>query len=102
MEIHLTFRHTTPSEAIKMHVEEKIGKLSKYLIKPHAVHVILTVERSRHVAEITCSENHELYTAKEKTNNMYLSIDGAIAKLQHQLVKSKEKIKNHKKKKLLQ
>jgi DNA polymerase-1 len=37
----------------------------------------------------------------EKTNNMYLSIDRTIHKLEHQLKKYKERLKEHKKKRLV-
>lgn len=97
----MTFRHTAPTEALKSHVEEKLGRLTKYFVKPEAFHVILTVERARHIVEITFSENGNLYTAREKTNNMYLSIDRTIHKLEHQLKKYKEKLKEHKKKRLI-
>jgi putative sigma-54 modulation protein len=95
MEISLTFRHSDPSPALRQHIEEKIGKLSKYFIKAIQAHVILTVERSRHVAEITLSENHRRLCAKETGHDMYHSIDVALHKLETQLKKVKEKTKSH-------
>jgi len=98
MELHLTFRHMESSQAIKDHIDEKIKKLSKYLIKPNTVHFILAVEKFRHIAEATLSEDGGMLYAKENSDNMYVSIDKVLTKLEHQLKKHKEKVKKHKKK----
>lgn len=96
MDYEVTFRHTQPTEAIKNHVEERLAKLNHFLIKPNNCHVTLSVEKSRHCAEITLSEEGGLYTAREDGHDMYASIDGAIERLLHQLKKHKEKLKDHK------
>ncbi|RME53442.1 MAG: ribosomal subunit interface protein, partial [Deltaproteobacteria bacterium] len=41
MNISVTFRHMEPSEALKAYVEEKLGKLKKYVIPPVEVNVVL-------------------------------------------------------------
>ena len=101
MEVNVTFRHTEASEVLKNHIHEKIKKLSKYFIKPVIAHVTLNVEGSRHTAEISLSENHGLFNAKNVSHDMYFSADRALEKLERQLKKYKEKIKNHHKKKPL-
>lgn len=98
MEVNVTFRHAEPSEVLKNHIHEKITKLSKYFIKPTIAHIILNVEGSRHIAEITFSESHNLFNAKGASHDMYQSLDAAIAKIERQLKKYKEKIKGHHKK----
>ncbi|MBI2083944.1 MAG: ribosome-associated translation inhibitor RaiA [Deltaproteobacteria bacterium] len=95
METTVTFRHSDPSPAIKQHIDEKIKKLSKYFMKAIQAHVILTVEKSRHVAEITLSENNHTLYAKEGSHDMYRSLDIVLHKLERQLRKLKEKIKSH-------
>lgn len=98
MEINVTFRHAESSNALTDHIQEKISRLSKYFIKPTMAHVTLNVEGSRHIAEITLSENHNIFNASERTHDMYLSVDRALRKIERQLKKYKEKIKNHHKK----
>lgn len=99
MEVNVTFRHSESSEALRRHVMEVINhKLSKYFIKPIMTHVTLNVEGSRHIAEISLSENHGLFTARQGSHDMYLSVDRALAKIERQLKKYKEKIKGHHKK----
>ena len=63
MEVNFTFRHAESSKVLADHIREKIGKLSKYFIKPTIAHVILNVEGPRHVAEISLSENHNIFNA---------------------------------------
>ena len=98
MEINVTFRHADSSRLLKDHIEDKISRLSKYLIKPTNAHVTLNVEGTRHTAEISLSESHSLFNAKALSHNMYLSIDRALAKIERQLKKYKEKVKGHHKK----
>lgn len=98
MEVNLTFRHAETSEVLKRHIQDKINKLAKYFIKPTMAHVTLNVEGSRHIAEISLSENHSLFTAREGSHDMYFSVDRAIHKIERQLKKYKEKIKGHHKK----
>src|SRR5262245_47684742 len=98
MEINVTFRHSDASRVLRAHIEKKILLLSKYFIKPTNAHVTLNVEGTRHVAEISFSENHSLFNAKVLSHDMYLSVDRALAKIERQLKKYKEKIKGHHKK----
>lgn len=95
MDINVTFRHAESSRVLKDHIEDKIQRLGKYLIKPTNAHVTLNVEGTRHVAEITLSENHSLFNARVLSHDMYLSVDRALAKIERQLKKYKEKIKGH-------
>ena len=100
MEINVTFRHSEPSQVLKSHIEDKIGKLSKYFIKPVMAHITLNVEKSLHIAEVSIAEYGNVFNAKEGSDNMYLSIDRALKKVEGQLKKYKEKIKNHHKQKI--
>ncbi len=98
MEINVTFRHAETSPVLQNHIEEKVRKLSKYFIKPVITHVTLNVEGSRHVAEVSMTENHNVFNAREMSHDMYLSVDRALEKLERQLKKHKERVKEHHKK----
>lgn len=98
MEINVTFRHTESSKVLRNHIEDKIQRLSKYFIKPTNAHITLNVEGTRHMAEISFSENRSLFNAKVLSHDMYLSVDRALAKIETQLKKHKEKVKGHHKK----
>lgn len=96
MELHVTFRHMDPSETIKRHVQSRLNRLKKYLLKPETAHVILEVEKFRRIAEITLTDNGDRIAALDESGDMYESIDGAVAKLERQLKKHKDKIQSHK------
>ena len=53
MQVAVTFRHMRAHEGIKVYVKEKVEKLRKYIENPREVHVVLAVEKFRHIAEIT-------------------------------------------------
>ena len=71
MEITVTFRHTEPMESLKAYAEEKVSKLKKYLDSPMEAHVVLTVEKFRHQADVTISVNGTRIKAVEETGDMY-------------------------------
>jgi putative sigma-54 modulation protein len=96
METTFTFRNMDTTEALRNHTLDKLDKLTKYLVKPGNAHIIFNVEKFNHVAEITLTANGQRYVGIERSNDMYLSIDGAIRKLEDQLRKYKERLKAHK------
>lgn len=96
METTFTFRNLEASDALKTHTLIKLEKLNKYLIKPTKAHIIFNVERFHHIVECTVNANGVQYISHEKSEDMYTSIDKAVAKLERQLKKYKEQIKHHK------
>ncbi len=51
MQIKLSFRHIEPSDPLKLYVEDKLTRVKKYLEEPIEAHVVLKVEKFRHIAE---------------------------------------------------
>jgi len=96
MQTTFTFRNMNASDALKTHALEKLTKLGKYLIKPIQTHVIFNVEKFNHVVEVTLTENGIQYISHEKSKDMYTSVDKAVSKLERQLKKYKERLKEHK------
>lgn len=95
METTFTFRNLDASDSIKEHARQKILKLDKYLLKPIAAHIILSVDRHEHKAEITLVDMGREYVSVERSSDMMASIDNAVHKIESQLRKAKEKIKDH-------
>ena len=96
MQILVTFRHVDPTPALKSYAEEKLERVKKYLRRPVDAHVILSVSKERHVAEITLQADHVTMFAQETTHDLYSAIDLAIDKLEHQAQKLHEKRRHHK------
>ncbi len=96
MQITTTFRHMETSEALKGYVEEKLERVQKYIDEPIVAQVFLTVEKIRHTAEITINAKGITIKASEETNDMYAAVDAVLDKIERQLRRYKEKIKEHK------
>jgi putative sigma-54 modulation protein len=96
MQITVTFRHVEPTAALRTYAEEKLERVKKYLRRPIDAHVILSVAKERHVAEITLKADHQTLFAEEETHDLYAAIDLALDKLEHQAQKLNAKRKNHK------
>ena len=96
MMISVTFRNAEGESWQKGYVEERLQKLKKYVEKAVEVRVILSVEKFRNVAEINFAADGLNINAKEEEKDMHLAIDNAIVKIERQLKKHKEKIRDHK------
>jgi ribosome hibernation promoting factor len=96
LQITVTFRHVDPTPALKAYAEEKLARVTKYLRRPVDAHVILSVAKERHVAEITLKADHVTMFAEEETHDLYSAIDLALDKLEHQAQKLHEKRRHHK------
>jgi putative sigma-54 modulation protein len=92
----VTFRNTKPTEGLRQHAIEKIERVRKFIRRPIEAHVILTVIKHRHVAEVQVTANHLNITAKEETGDLYSAIDLAVSKLERQAKKHAGKVKRHK------
>jgi len=94
MDITVTFRHTEPMESLKAYAEEKVSKLKKYLDYPMEAHVVLTVEKFRHQADVTISVNGTRIKAVEETGDMYSAIDQVMDKIEKQIKRHLSKIRS--------
>ncbi len=95
--VHITFRNLDASEALKNYVNNKIEHVvSKYLDKVTEARTTLSLERYLHHADITIHSGHFYIRGRERSEDMYASIDLAVDKIERQLKKYKEKLKSHK------
>src|SRR5215470_8351927 len=99
MQLSTTFRHMDASQAVREYAAEKLDKIRRYFNKdPISAHAVFAVERGfNHVADIHITlPNGIVINAKEVTEDMYSSIDLAAARIERQVRKWKEKIRDHK------
>ena len=78
--------------ALKDYVEKRVGKITKYFDQLGEITAILTVEKGRHIVEVTVPVNGMLLRGEEATADMYTSIDLVIEKLERQIEKHKTRI----------
>jgi putative sigma-54 modulation protein len=95
MDIIVTFRHTEPIESLKTYAEEKVSKLKKYLDFPTEAHIVLSVEKFRHQADVTLTLDGTRIKGVEETGDMYSAIDQVMDKIEKQVKRHLSKIRDH-------
>ena len=96
MKVDITARHTDVTPALREFAEEKLLKLTKLLDEPIDAHVVLSIMKHRHIAEIQIKSRNIVLSGTEETADLYASIGEVVDKLERQALKHKEKIHDHK------
>lgn len=98
MEIQITGRnHLEVTPPIRDHVIERFGKLSKHFKNITNIHVTLSVEKKfQHNAEAHIDLSQGNIFAKATSEDMYETIDKLFHKVDRQVLKHKEEMKDHK------
>jgi putative sigma-54 modulation protein len=91
MRVEFTGRQIEITPAIREFTENRLCKIRKILGEMIDVHVILTVEKYRHVAEINLKSRSFKFNGAEETHDMYTSINAVLEKIERQSVKHKGK-----------
>lgn len=99
MQLSTTFRHMEVSPAVKDYAEERLLRIKKYFQRePISAHATFSVERNlHHTAEFSLTlPNGIIIQAQDTTEDMYSSVDLAVARIERQVRKWKDKIRSHK------
>jgi putative sigma-54 modulation protein len=97
MQVLVTFRHMEATAALRQYAEHKVARVYKLMRRPVEAHVVLSVSKRRHLAEIILSGEHLHVNATEETGDLYSAIDLAMDKIERQLQKriTKRKARKH-------
>ncbi|MBN2396814.1 MAG: ribosome-associated translation inhibitor RaiA [Deltaproteobacteria bacterium] len=96
MQISFTFRNMEAGEWLKEYVDKKLARVERYIDKPVNASVVLAVEKFRNVAEINLTAKGITLQGREEAKEMTLAIDAVIDKVERQIKKYKQKVRNHK------
>lgn len=98
MQLDVTFRNIDSTSALKRYAQEKVERVKKYVDRPMEAHVVLFAQRHHMHADIQIHVHQSELVLRGKANeeDMYASIDLAMDKIERQLRRYKEKLKNHK------
>ena len=82
------------TEAMKSYVDEKIGKLEKYLENSDDVRcsVVVKVRGRKQIVEITIPLKNFILRSEEEQEDFYVAVDKAITVLERQIRKNKTKL----------
>lgn len=95
MRINITGHHLKVTDALRNHVEKKFKRLTRHFEQVINVHVVLTVEKLTHKAEASLQVSGSKIFANSYNEGMYAAVDSLVDKLDRQIVKHKEKLKDH-------
>jgi putative sigma-54 modulation protein len=96
MRVDITGRHIELTPALREFAEEKLAKLERLLDGAIEAHVVLSIIKHRHIAEIQIKSRSAVLSGTEETDDLYVSISEVVDKLERQAQKHKEKIHDHK------
>lgn len=97
MQTHFVFRQMESSNALRGYAEERLEKIKRYFADPLRISCTFSVDKIMHCAsfDVTLRNGLQLH-ASESTENMYSSVDMALAKMERQVRRYKARIKHHK------
>lgn len=95
MQIRITGRHLEITPALKQYADDKLSKLNNHFDHIITVRVILSVEKGKQMAEAVINVPGTEFVAKSDSQDMYATIDMLEDKLDAQVRKHKQKLKDH-------
>lgn len=97
MQISISGRHLRLSEREQEYVTNKASKLEQFFDKIQTVDVIVSKEGARCVLEVIVKpDHHESFVASQTGQDVYSCMDIILGKIERQVTRHKEKIRNHK------
>lgn len=100
MKFNIRGKNVDVTPAIKSYIEEKIGRLDKYLESPSDVSasIVVKVRGKEQIIEVTIPVNKIILRGEESHDDLYAAIDLVSDKIERQIRKNKTKLKKRKEK----
>ncbi|MEK7747530.1 MAG: ribosome-associated translation inhibitor RaiA [Nitrospirota bacterium] len=98
MELIITGKKANLTPELKKYIEARSKKMEKYISTPLQTTITLKTEKHRQIAEAHVNINGAILQAQEETEEIHLSVDNVLSKIEKQLKKYKEKAVDHHKK----
>ena len=92
MKFHFTDKKVNVTDELKAYAERKIGKLDRFFKTDSEAFVTFATERGRYIAEVTIKNNGMFYRVTDTTNDIFASIDSAVAAIERQIRKNKTRL----------
>lgn len=97
MQITVSGRHMGVSEALKEYCREKSERLVRFFDRIQLIEVVLDGINGQHSAEmIVHSEGTQPFVASERHEDAYAAVDLMLDKIERQIRRHKEKLRNRK------
>ncbi len=89
MEIKITSKGLKITDGIRNNLDNKINKVFHGLNGITSAHISLNIEKKRHIAEVTVLSEGRVFHATDVTDDLYISMDGVLKKIEKHLKKIK-------------
>jgi putative sigma-54 modulation protein len=96
MKVTVIAKNMQLTDALREIVQKKISKLEKYFEGNVEARATLSVQKNRHIIEVTIPFNGVLLRGEEATSDMYKSLDLVEDKLERQIRKQKTRLSRKK------
>ncbi|MEG0014068.1 MAG: ribosome-associated translation inhibitor RaiA [Cellulosilyticaceae bacterium] len=93
MKYNVIARNIELTKGLENVVLNKVQKLDKYFNETAEAQVTLSVEKQRHIIEITIPFNGQILRAEVESNDMYAIIDDAVDIIEKQVTRFKNKLR---------
>jgi len=98
MDVEYTGRQTTITKKLKLQTEAGLERIAKIVGHSGNVHVILSTDKYRQIAEVTVQTKNQKLVARCEDTEMEAALHDALAKIEQQAIRHKKKsatIKRH-------
>jgi len=98
MDVEYTGRQTTITKKLKLLTEAELARIAKIVGSSGSVHVILSTDKYRRIAEVTVQTRHHKLVARCEATEMETALHDALAKIENQAIRHKKRygtIKRH-------
>ena len=92
MKFYFTDKKLQATEELREYAERKIGKLDRFFKSESEAFVTFATERGRYIAEVTIKNNGMFYRVRDITNDIFASVDSAVAAIERQIHKNKTRL----------
>ena len=97
MNANVSFRHMESSPPLRNYATGKLERIvDKYVHGKIDASVVMSVEKIWHIANFTLQIKNLTIRGHERSEDMYSSIDLALAKIEKQLRRHKDRLRDHK------
>jgi putative sigma-54 modulation protein len=95
MQINISTRHGEISDATKEKISQKVEKLQRFFDRLTSLDVIVNLDKADEPSiEVSIrSEKRNEFVASYQSNDLFGSVDQVVSKLEQQIKKHKEKLK---------
>jgi putative sigma-54 modulation protein len=94
MNLKTAYRHLESTPSIEEKIQRKAKKLKKYFNGKIDVDWTCSVEKGKHCSEVKVSGDSFTFHATAEDANLYHTFDGVLNKLEKQLSKKKDQMKD--------